>query len=80
LGAKARVNDLSVDFSDGVQFCELLERISGKSLPNWDSNPKTKEQKLENAEIGFRFMKEEGVVLVGIEAENLVDSRLENIL
>jgi filamin len=68
------------DFCDGVQFCNLLEVISGKKLPKWNAKPRIKAQKLENVSFGLQFLKKEGIKLVAIGPEDVVEPKLKLIL
>jgi hypothetical protein len=77
---KSPIQDLATDFSDGVAFCHLLEAISKKALPKWNTKPKIKAQKLENVSVGLAFLKQEGIRLVSIGPEDLVEPKLKLIL
>ncbi len=77
---KQPIEDLATDFSDGVAFCFLLEAISKKQLPKWNAKPRVKAQKLENCQIGLAFLKSEGLRLVAIGPEDLVEPKLKLIL
>jgi hypothetical protein len=37
-----KIEDFMGDFTDGVQFCNLLEVISAKTLPKWNLKPRIK--------------------------------------
>lgn len=63
------LNDLSTDLSDGVMFIQLLEEISGKKFPKHNRRPTIRAQKLENLSFCMKFLKEEGIKLVGIGGE-----------
>lgn len=69
-----------VDFTDGVAFCNLLEIISAKKLTKWNAKPRIKAQKLENAGIGLQFLHHEGIKLVGIGNEDIVEPKRKLIL
>ena len=69
-----------MSFFCAVQFCNLLEIISGKKLPKWNAKPRIKPQKLENVSIGLQFLQREGIKLVGIGPEDVVDPKLKLIL
>lgn len=64
----------------GVQFCNLLEIISAKKLPKWNLKPRIKAQKLENVSFGLHFLKKEGIKLVAIGPEDVVEPKLKLIL
>ncbi len=75
-----KIEDFMGDFTDGVQFCNLLEVISGKTLPKWNLKPRIKAQKLENVSTGLQFLQREGIRLVGIGPQDVVDPKLKLIL
>ena len=75
-----KIEDLCGDFHDGIQFCNLLEIISGKKLPKWNTKPRIKAQKLENVSFGLQFLKKEGIKLVAIGPEDVVEPKLKLIL
>jgi filamin len=75
-----KIEDFCDDFTDGIQFCNLLEVISGKSLPKWNKKPRIKAQKLENVANGLNFLEAEGIKLVGIGPQDVVDPKLKLIL
>ena len=75
-----KIEDFMGDFTDGVQFCNLLEVISGKTLPKWNLKPRIKAQKLENVSTGLQFLQKEGIKLVGIGPQDVVDPKLKLIL
>eukprot|EP01089_Gocevia_fonbrunei_P013343 TRINITY_DN340_c0_g1_i1.p1 TRINITY_DN340_c0_g1~~TRINITY_DN340_c0_g1_i1.p1 ORF type:complete len:790 (-),score=281.46 TRINITY_DN340_c0_g1_i1:42-2333(-) len=69
--------DLVTELQDGVKLCELLEIISSKSVGTFNRKPKTRYQFLENASRGLNFIKDEGLKLVGIGPEDIVDGKLK---
>jgi filamin len=71
---------LQDDFTDGVQLCSLLEIVSGKKLPKWNARPRVRAMKLENVSIALQFLKREGINLVSVGPEDVVDSKLKLIL
>jgi hypothetical protein len=75
-----QIEDLQGDFTDGVQFCNLLEIISSKKLPKWNAKPRIKAMKLENVSFGLQFLKKEGIKLVAIGPEDVVEPKLKLIL
>lgn len=75
-----KIEDFMGDFTDGVQFCNLLEVISSKKLPKWNAKPRIKAQKLENVSFGLQFLKKEGIKLVAIGPEDVVEPKLKLIL
>ena len=61
-----QVDDLSKDFSDGLQLIALLEVLSQKKLGRYNKNPKLRAHKLENCGLCLDFIKSEGLHVVNI--------------
>eukprot|EP01133_Synstelium_polycarpum_P016107 gene16107-19165_t len=74
------IGDLGTDLVDGTLLINLLEIISGKRIQGYSKSPKLRLQKLENNNIAVNFIKSEGLKLVGINAEDIVDGQLKLIL
>jgi len=75
------INDLSKDLKDGVLLINLLEIISGKSVPQrWNRHPKVPTQKYENTAIAVDFVKAEGIKLVNVGNTDITDGNLRIIL
>lgn len=74
------VNDLEQDLKNGVLLVNLLEIISSKSLGRINQHPRVPAQKLENVSIALKFIADEGLKLVNIGPEDIVDGRLKLIL
>jgi len=74
------INDLFTDLRDGLMLINLLEVISDKKLPKYNRNPRIPAQRLENCVIALAFIKEEGLKLVNIGPEDIVDCRPKLIL
>jgi len=74
------VKDLYHDLKDGLLLINLLEIISGQKLGRYNHNPKIVPQKLENAGIALNFLKNEGIKLVNIGPEDIVEGRPKLIL
>jgi len=66
-----KIEDLYIDLKDGIKFINLLEMISAKNLGKYDKKPKHEMQEIGNLNIGLRFIKDEGLKLVGIGAEDI---------
>lgn len=76
-----QVNDIQKDFEDGVLLLNLLEIISGeKKIRGWKKKPKSYAQKMENINKGLKFIKDEGVVIVNIGADDISRGNLSIIL
>jgi len=74
------VNSLQEDLKDGLKLINLLEVISGKSLGRYNRHPKIPQQKLENNLLALKFIEAEGLKLVNIGPEDIVDGKLRLIL
>jgi hypothetical protein len=81
-GKDSLIENIQTDFCDGIKLIQFLEVISSKN--DWsrkvDKNPKLKIQKIQNVDLCMKFLKAEGVKLVAIQAENIVDGDLTLIL
>merc|ERR1712000_170422 len=77
-----RIEDLSQDLSSGVELINFLELLSGKSLnKKYDKKPQMRIQKIQNVHLALKFLESEmDVKLVGIGAEDFVDSQTKLIL
>lgn len=75
-----KCNDLVNDLKDGILLINLLEIISSKTIPNYNKKPKIRAQLLENCGWAMKFLKDEGIKLVAIGPEDIVDSRRKLIL
>lgn len=74
------IEDLGSDFSDGLKLIGLLEILSKKKLPKHNREVKRLPQKTENVSIALQFMKDQGIKMVGIGADDIVDGRAKLIL
>eukprot|EP01104_Vermistella_antarctica_P021500 TRINITY_DN975_c0_g1_i1.p1 TRINITY_DN975_c0_g1~~TRINITY_DN975_c0_g1_i1.p1 ORF type:complete len:831 (+),score=248.61 TRINITY_DN975_c0_g1_i1:196-2493(+) len=75
-----KLDDLQTGLDDGIKFINLLEVISGKSLGSYNKRIRVRPQALENCGKGLNFLRSEGIRLVGIGPEDLVDHKLKLIL
>ncbi|GAM28593.1 hypothetical protein SAMD00019534_117690 [Acytostelium subglobosum LB1] len=75
-----KINDLGTDLEDGTNLINLLEIISSKKILKYNKQPKIRMQKIENNNMAVNFIKQEGLKLVGIGAEDIVDGQLKLIL
>lgn len=75
-----KVEDLFNDLEDGLMLINLLEIISSKSLGSFNKKPRIRAQKLENNSFALNFLKKEGIKLVAIGPEDLVDKQGKLIL
>jgi filamin len=75
-----KVEDLFTDLEDGIYLINLLEIISSQKLPFYNKKPKIRAQKLENNSFALNFLKKEGIKLVAIGPEDIVDKQGKLIL
>ncbi|KAN0030275.1 hypothetical protein ACTA71_010037 [Dictyostelium dimigraforme] len=75
-----KIEDLATSLEDGVLLINLLEIISSKKILKYNKAPKIRMQKIENNNMAVNFIKSEGLKLVGIGAEDIVDCQLKLIL
>jgi filamin len=66
-----KVNDITRDLVDGITLCNLLEIISSKTLGKYNRKPTMRYHHLENCGIALKFLKAEGLHLVGIGPEGI---------
>eukprot|EP01108_Squamamoeba_japonica_P005135 TRINITY_DN4023_c0_g2_i2.p1 TRINITY_DN4023_c0_g2~~TRINITY_DN4023_c0_g2_i2.p1 ORF type:complete len:168 (-),score=55.48 TRINITY_DN4023_c0_g2_i2:340-843(-) len=81
-GKDAIIEDIQTDFNDGLKLIQFLEVISTKNdwSKRYDKKPRMKIQKIQNVDMCMKFLKSEGVKLVAIQAENIIDGDLTLIL
>ena len=61
------IDDLALDFSDGIKLITLLEVLSGKKVGRYNKRPRVHAQRMENVEMALDFiMKKERIRLVNI--------------
>lgn len=76
-----KVGDIETELSDGKMLLQLMEIIGGdKTKLQKPARGNLRIHKVENVGHALRFLKEKGVKLVGIGAEEIVDSNLKLIL
>jgi len=75
-----RMSDFKTGFKSGLLLVNLMEIISGKSLGRCNLHPKIYVQKTENVGIAIKFIQDEGIKLVNIGAEDIVDGNMRLIL
>jgi len=66
-----KVDDLFKDLKDGIKLIHLLELISSKKLPKFEPKPRIALHELGNLNISLQFLKEEGLKLVNIDADDI---------
>lgn len=77
---KRRIHDLRLDLSDGVNLIALAEVLSGKKVGPYNRRPVHPYQKLENVEWCLAFLRDEGLRLVNIGSEDIVNHNMKLIL
>jgi len=75
------VDDLQLEFSDGLNLIALVEVLSQKKVSRYNRRPNFRSQKLENVSVVLDFLENtERIRLVNIDASHIVDGRLKLIL
>lgn len=74
------ISNLDTDLSTGERLIELLEIIGNESLGRYNKNPKLRLKSIENVNKALEFIKNRGVNLTNIGAEDIVDSNPKLIL
>eukprot|EP00127_Corallochytrium_limacisporum_P005691 Clim_evm70s210 gene=Clim_evmTU70s210 len=77
--AGTSIENIGTDFSDGLKLIQLLQVLSGDKL-NRPEKGKMRIHKLQNLNVSLDFIKEKGVKLVGVSAEEICDNNLKLIL
>jgi len=70
------IEDVTTGFKNGVKLIELLEVIGEASLGKYNKNPRMRLQMIENLNKALAFIKERGVNLVSIGAEDICDGNV----
>jgi inorganic pyrophosphatase/exopolyphosphatase len=74
------VIDLKTDFDDGLKLLAILEVLSSKSVGRYDKRPMHRMQKIANVGTALKFIESEGMKLVNISNQDIVDGNLKLIL
>ncbi|KAL7414425.1 calponin homology domain-containing protein [Mrakia frigida] len=74
------MTSLASDLSDGVRLIQLMEIMGDCSLGRYVANPRMRVQKAENVTKALQFIKDRGVHLTNIAAEDIIDGNLKLIL
>lgn len=75
-----RIEDIEVDLGDGIMLCNLMEIISNKKIKRWNTKPRMIVHKLENLNKALTFIQSEGIKIVNIGANDIIDGNLKIIL
>jgi len=70
------IEDVTTGFRDGVRLIELLEVIGEANLGKYNRKPRMRLQQIENLNKALAFIKERGVALVSIGAEDICDGNI----
>jgi len=70
------IEDVTTGFKDGVKLIELLEVIGEANLGKYNKKPRMRLQMIENLNKALAFIKERGVTLVSIGAEDICDGNV----
>jgi len=70
------IEDVTTGFRDGVRLIELLEVIGEANLGKYNKKPRMRLQQIENLNKALAFIKERGVNLVSIGAEDICDGNV----
>lgn len=73
------IEDLFTDLSSGIALANLLHSL-GKNITNYNPKPFSRIQKMENMKIILEFVKGQGISLVNIGPEDIVDGNQKLIL
>lgn len=71
--------DLSRDLCDGIRLINLLEVMSNESLGKYSQHPRLRVQKAENVMKSLNFIREHGLQLWNIGAEDILDGNVKLI-
>ena len=61
-----KILNLSTDLRDGLMLIRLLESLTKKKIKGYTKNPKMPAHQLDNLDLAIKFMREEGLKLIGI--------------
>ncbi|XP_046603545.1 filamin-A [Neodiprion virginianus] len=78
--SQGEVVDLAEDFRDGTRLCALVEILTNKRLPRWNSRPANQHHHLENVSTALQAIEADGVKLVNIGNVDIVNGNLKLIL
>ncbi|PVV02629.1 hypothetical protein BB560_002908, partial [Smittium megazygosporum] len=69
----SKIENILSDFSDGVFLIKLLESLYNEHLGRYNYNPILRVQKVENLNKALDYLKERGIYLTNIGAEDILD-------
>ncbi|XP_066922248.1 filamin-A-like isoform X11 [Clytia hemisphaerica] len=74
------IYDIEKDLSDGLKLIALLQVLSHKKISRYNKKPTFRPQKLENIAIALKFIEDENIKLVNIDASDILKGNLKLIL
>ncbi|XP_065067168.1 filamin-A-like isoform X4 [Rhopilema esculentum] len=74
------IYNLESDFNDGLKLVSLLQVLSHKRINRYNKKPTFRPQKLENIAIALKFIDDEDIKLVNIDASDIYKGNLKLIL
>lgn len=77
---KMEVEDPESDFADGVRLINVLEELCKTKLPAYDPKPRVQIQKVQNLNIALSYIKQQGIKLIGVDAQAFIDGKIKLIL
>ncbi|EDO45254.1 predicted protein [Nematostella vectensis] len=74
------ITDLAIAFNDGVTIVYLVESVAEKKCKNCKMNPKFVQDKLENTTQALKLLENDGIQLVNIDNQDIVNGNLKLIM
>jgi len=74
------ITEFETDFSDGIKLINLYEVAAKKQLGRYNKKPRLPNQMLENVTLALKAMEEDGINLLSIDSEHIVNGSLKLIL
>jgi len=75
-----QIYSFDTDFSDGLKLIALLSQLSSKKINRYNKKPTFRPQKLENINIALKFIEEQNIKLVNIDASDILKGNRKLIL
>ena len=66
-----RINTLETDLSDGLRLIALVEVLSQKHVGRFNKRPTFRQMKMENVAMALKFLEDERIKLVSIDAQSI---------
>jgi len=74
------IYNLETDLCDGLKLLALLQVLSHKKIRRFNKKPSFRPQKIENIAIALKFIEDEKIKLVNIDASDILKGNLKLIL